>query len=190
MLFLLAASCFVVYKFRWNLRWKFYKLSQNVRGKLSKLKDEAEEELLPRTYHAFVSYNHDKEYEWVRHCLLPKVEDDWGFKLCVGQRDFLAGAAIAENIVNAVENSHRTLIILTPDFLKSQWCDFELHMALTRGHQNVIICYIKQVDHKKLSNVMKRLIKSLTYIEYGEDSGHQEFWMKLHECLLRTGESD
>ena len=141
---------------------------------------------LTNEYDAFVSYNHDKDYEWVRHSLLPKVEEEWGLKLCVGQRDFLAGAAIAENIVNAVENSHRTLIILTPDFITSKWCNFELHMALTRGHQHVIICYIRNVDQMKLTKVMRRLIKTLTYIEYAEDTdGKELFWAKLRECLTR-----
>ena len=136
-------------------------------------------------YNAFVSYNHSKDYDWVRHCLLSKVETHWGLKLCVGQRDFLAGATIAENIVNAIDNSNQTLIILTPGFISSQWCDFELHMALTRGHQHIIICYIEKVDNKRLSKVMKGLIKTLTYIEYGEDEDHSDFWSKLKDCLIK-----
>ena len=142
---------------------------------------------LPRKYHAFVSYNHDKDYEWVANDMVSKVEEEWGYSLCIGQRDFVAGAPIAENIVNAVENSHLTLIILTPDFISSHWCEFELHMALTRGHQHVVICYIRKVEEKKLTKVMKRLIKTLTYIEYGDDEDHNEFWVKLHNKLLDVG---
>ena len=40
---------------------------------------------------AFVSYNHNDDYLWIQNDLVPRVEEGWGFKLCVGQRDFIAG---------------------------------------------------------------------------------------------------
>ena len=187
MLLMIISVSYVIYNFRWKLRWIFYKKMRTLRRKFEMHKIMDEVINLSRKYHAFVSYNHDKDYEWVANDMVSKVEEEWGYSLCIGQRDFVAGAPIAENIVNAVENSHLTLIILTPDFISSHWCEFELHMALTRGHQHVVICYIRKVEEKKLTKVMKRLIKTLTYIEYGDDEDHNEFWVKLHNKLLDVG---
>ncbi len=41
------------------------------------------------------------------------LEDDHGFELCVHNRNFIAGTAIATNITNAVRMTRRTIILLT-----------------------------------------------------------------------------
>uniref|UniRef100_A0A2C9LCR7 TIR domain-containing protein n=1 Tax=Biomphalaria glabrata TaxID=6526 RepID=A0A2C9LCR7_BIOGL len=44
-------------------------------------------------------------------------------------RDFAVGEFIASNIVTAVKESRKTLVVLTRNFLNSTWCNFEMHMA-------------------------------------------------------------
>ena len=58
-----------------------------------------------KRYDAFVAHHHDTEYDFVRLELLPRLEDELGCRLCVGTRDFTPGMAIAENIVEAIDNS-------------------------------------------------------------------------------------
>ena len=138
-------------------------------------------------YDAFVSYCHTYDYEWVQDTLLPKLEDELGFKLCIGQRDFIPGVPIAENVCNAIANSRFTVLVLTPSFLESGWCDFELNMALTRGYKHLILMYKEEVDMGQLSKTLQTLMKSINYIEYSEtEDGQAMFWQKLPNALVGT----
>lgn len=72
--------------------------------------------------------------------------------------------------------------------MASEWCDFEMHMALTRGRQHLIIIYKEIVPVEDMSKTLRMLLKSVNYIEYNEtEEGIQLFWNRLHDALTRTG---
>lgn len=167
-------------RYKWTIRWLFYKWKSLV--KLSKTSGSP---VVNRQYHAFVSHNHSQDFEWVQETLLAKIENEWGLSLCIGQRDFTIGTSISDNIVRAVMSSNYTLIILTPGFIQSKWCDFELQMALTQGYKHIIIIYFKEVAFATMSSVMKRLVKTVTYLEYPTDGdGIEVFWRRLQKALI------
>jgi hypothetical protein len=74
-------------------------------------------------YDAFVSYSH-KDSAWVRETLLPCLEGQ-KLRVCIDFRDFQPGMASLVNMENAVERSRKTLIILTPAWVESEWTAFE-----------------------------------------------------------------
>ncbi|KAH9524503.1 Toll-like receptor 2 type-1 [Bulinus truncatus] len=51
------------------------------------------------------------------------------FKLCIHQRDFVPGKTIFDNIVDSIEASRHTIIVLSPSFMKSHWAMEELRQA-------------------------------------------------------------
>ena len=62
-----------------------------------------------KIYDAFVSYS-GADWEWVVNTLQERLEThDPPYKLCIHDRDFLAGAPIQENIMNSVNQSKRML---------------------------------------------------------------------------------
>ena len=65
--------------------------------------------------------------------MVRKLEDEHGLRLCFHERDFIPGRPIAENIIQAIMNSRRTLILLSKNFLKSKWCRYEFNMARIEG---------------------------------------------------------
>lgn len=73
-------------------------------------------------YDLFVSYD-QSDREWVRRELLPRLESA-GLNVIVDYRDFEIGAPKAVNIEQAVDNSRHTLIVMTPDWLASEWDQF------------------------------------------------------------------
>ena len=80
-------------------------------------------------YDAFVSYSHE-DYAWVVQELRPYLEDqDPAFRLCLHDRDFMAGAAVADNICCAVKTSRRMILVLSKAFLRSHWCHLEFRQA-------------------------------------------------------------
>jgi predicted nucleotide-binding protein len=71
----------------------------------------------------FISY-HSADKEWVRKQLLPLLEQQHELRAIIDYRDFEIGVPKLVNIENAVANSRHTLIVLTPDWVASEWNNF------------------------------------------------------------------
>ena len=95
-------------------------------------------------YDAFVSYNSRDEL-WITEELQPKLEDEFGLKLCLHERDFVLGGDIMEQITSGIANNRKTLLIMSPNFLASTWCHWEMNLAhnrLLRTGQDVLMLAI------------------------------------------------
>lgn len=77
----------------------------------------------------FVSHS-QADREWVDEWLLPRLEQA-GLRAAVDYRDFVVGMPRIESIERAVENSRRTIVVLTPDWLDSEWNAFEALLLRT-----------------------------------------------------------
>lgn len=80
-------------------------------------------------YDVFLSYSHHNA-EWVQTWLFPRIEHA-GLKVCIDIRDFEPGATSATEMERAVLTSRKTVLVLTPAYLASQWTEFENVMAQT-----------------------------------------------------------
>ncbi|MBL7209066.1 MAG: toll/interleukin-1 receptor domain-containing protein, partial [Dehalococcoidia bacterium] len=81
-------------------------------------------------YDAFISYSH-KNSAWVRNTLLPRLEGE-GLRVCIDYRDFEVGTPSLVNMENAVKHSRKTLLVLTPAWVKSEWTEFEALLIQTK----------------------------------------------------------
>ena len=131
-------------------------------------------------YDAFIAYNL-KDISFVKNELLSRLENaDPHYSVCIHHRDFEVGDWIADNIISAVAQSRRTIIVLSQNFLNSQWCRFEFSQAHFRliEDQSFMIIVIALEDPTKLEN-MPKLIKS--YIRTGTyiSKDNKLFWEKL-----------
>ncbi|MCP5107712.1 MAG: toll/interleukin-1 receptor domain-containing protein [bacterium] len=77
----------------------------------------------------FISYSH-KDRKWVGDWLLPRLEGA-GVRVRIDFRDFEIGKPVLINIEKAVEECTRTFLVITPDWLKSQWAAFESFILQT-----------------------------------------------------------
>jgi len=82
-----------------------------------------------RIHDVFISYSHHDD-PWVRHYLLPGLESA-GLRVCIDFRDFELGVPSLVNMERAVERSCRTLLVLTPNWVKSEWTHFEALLVQT-----------------------------------------------------------
>ncbi len=80
-------------------------------------------------YDVFISYSHRDE-TWVRNWLVPRLEH-LGVVVCIDYKDFEPGAPSITEMERAVQTSHKTLVIITPSYLESEWTEFEAVMAQT-----------------------------------------------------------
>ncbi|EEC05722.1 toll, putative [Ixodes scapularis] len=74
-------------------------------------------------YDAFVSYS-NSDTQWVISRLLPQLECSTisNLKLCVYDRDFVAGRNISECILDSIKHSRKIILVLSNSFLQSPWC--------------------------------------------------------------------
>uniref|UniRef100_A0A4W5P6P5 Toll-like receptor 22 n=1 Tax=Hucho hucho TaxID=62062 RepID=A0A4W5P6P5_9TELE len=138
---------------------------------------------------AFVSYNtHDEP--WVLRELLPVLEGQQGWKLCLHHRDFQPGKPIIENITDAIYGSRKTICVISRHYLESEWCSREIQVAsfhlFDEQKDVLILVFLEEIADQQLSpyHRTRRLLKRQTYLSWpraGEYTG--VFWQKLRVAL-------
>ncbi|XP_068698360.1 uncharacterized protein [Montipora foliosa] len=125
-------------------------------------------------YDVFICYS-NKDATWVKE-LLAELEKRH-FTCCIDFRDFVPGAAIVDNISQAIYYSRKTIAILSPDFVNSNWCNHELERALTRidSHQVVPIVYRKCA--------IPLTLRDRTYLDWESCDVKPYFWEHLERAL-------
>jgi hypothetical protein len=112
-------------------------------------------------YDAFISYSH-RNQEWVRGWLLPQLEET-GVRVFIDFRDFEPGAPLLTEMERAVLESRKMLLVLTPDYLASEWAEFENILASTLDpaarRRRVIPLLLKPCE-------LPLRIRTLTYLDF------------------------
>jgi TIR domain len=75
------------------------------------------------SYNVFISYS-PAERDWVHEKLVPDLESA-GLKVLIGRRDFEIGVPTVTNLERAIEQSERTLVVISPGWLENEWTEFE-----------------------------------------------------------------
>lgn len=136
-----------------------------------------------KLFDAFISYS-SKDEAFVAEELAPILENgDPPYKLCLHYREFPVGGFIADTIVQAVESSRRTIMVLSENFIKSEWCRFEFksahHQVLRDRRRRLIVILLGEVPQKDLDPDIRLYLKTNTYLQWGD----KLFWEKLKFAL-------
>ncbi|MEQ2240564.1 hypothetical protein ILYODFUR_016352 [Ilyodon furcidens] len=146
----------------------------------------------PCQYDAFISYNYHDE-PWVIGELLPKLEGQQGWRLCLHHRDFEPGKPIIDNITDAIYSSRKTICVISRRYLESEWCSREVQTASFRLFDEqedvLILVFLEDIPTYLLSpyHRMRKLLKKQTYLSWPRAADQPEvFWEKLRKAL-QTG---
>lgn len=129
-------------------------------------------------YDAFISYSHGDQ-DWVRDTLLPTLEQN-GINAIIDYRDFEAGAPSITEMERAVKESRKTILVLTPNYIKSSWSEFELALAGTldpAGRERRILPILLEKCEIPLR------IKYLTYLNFSDPATLNFQWKKLFSAF-------
>uniref|UniRef100_A0A096NCV5 Toll-like receptor 2 n=1 Tax=Papio anubis TaxID=9555 RepID=A0A096NCV5_PAPAN len=135
-------------------------------------------------YDAFVSYSERDAY-WVENLMVQELENfNPPFKLCLHKRDFIPGKWIIDNIIDSIEKSHKTVFVLSENFVKSEWCKYELDFSHFRlfdeNNDAAILVLLEPIEKKAIPQrfcKLRKIMNTKTYLEWPMDEARQEgFW--------------
>ncbi|XP_023933049.1 toll-like receptor 4 [Lingula anatina] len=171
-----SVTCGVVlaYIYRWTIQYRFYLLRRRLRRHGF---------VKPPPGHVYVSYD-DGNYQWVMNELLRHLEEN-ELDVIIDERDFIGGASLAEAIVEAVDNSRKTVLVLSENFVLNSWCEFEFEMSLARGYNTVIPVMFETVPFGDMTKSLRKFIKAKGYIKWtGSQEGQRLFWKRLMDAIF------
>uniref|UniRef100_A0A8C3WWS1 Toll like receptor 6 n=1 Tax=Catagonus wagneri TaxID=51154 RepID=A0A8C3WWS1_9CETA len=148
-------------------------------------------EELQRTlqFHAFISYS-EHDSAWVKSELVPCLEKE-DIRICLHERNFVPGKSIMENIINCIEKSYKSIFVLSPNFVQSEWCHYELYFAhhnlFHEGSDNLILILLDPIPQNSIPgkyHKLKALMAQRTYLEWPkEKSKHGLFWANIRAAF-------
>jgi tetratricopeptide (TPR) repeat protein len=126
----------------------------------------------------FISYS-SRDKEWVRGELLTRIEQA-GLKAFIDFRDFTRGAPSISECERGVVESRKTLLVLTPNYIESEWGEIENVMAQTLSPANRDLRIIPLLK----ANCKKPLrIAALTHIDFTDGADQDLAWRQLLTAL-------
>ncbi|XP_028376194.2 toll-like receptor 2 [Phyllostomus discolor] len=142
-------------------------------------------------YDAFVSYS-ERDSHWVENLMVQQLEHfNPPFQLCLHKRDFIPGKWIIDNIIDSIEKSHKTIFVLSENFVKSEWCKYELDFSHFRlfdeNNDAAILILLEPIEKKAIPQrfcKLRKIMNTKTYLEWPADEAQQEgFWCNLRAAI-------
>ncbi|NXE91118.1 I18RA protein, partial [Menura novaehollandiae] len=120
--------------------------------------------------------------------LLPDMlENKYGYKLCILERDILPGGAYTDEVVTAIKQSRRVIIILSPAYISGPSI-FELQAAVNCALEDkriklVLIKFKDFQEPETLPPVVKKALRILPVITWKSSisaAPDKKFWKYMH----------
>ena len=106
----------------------------------------------------FISYS-SKDFGWVTDNLISILEKH-SIDYSIHSRDFEIGRPIVQNMADSVYGSRQVLLVLSENYLASNFCREELQMAVQRGldggDSSLIFVIIKTLKKKELPAALRK----------------------------------
>ena len=179
-IFILSISISIlVYRYRWKIRHWYY-------SKRKRHRHQGYDRMFERD--AFISYA-KSESIFIKHKLVPALERElYDLKLWIVDRDSLAGASVAENLTHAINNCKKSVLFLSNNYFRENWCNYEMNMAriesIESNRKLLILVRYENISAKDIPLDYLRLLKSEQSLEYPQHPQDVEtFWNSLAEAI-------
>ncbi|XP_063426964.1 toll-like receptor 2 [Mytilus trossulus] len=180
-----CAFVIIAYKSRFRIRYLIHISNSRRSWKNRKKTSQAP------VFDGFVIYSEPDKY-WLLNNLLPFLENQHGYKLCIHDRDFQIGRPIVDNIVENMDNSRKIVLILSNSFVESPWCKYEVRLAnerfLESGPDSLISIKLEEIRTPLMENTLKMLIKFTTHAVWSEKN-KEEFYVRILDCFQEKNDN-
>ena len=187
--FLILFSMLIIFliRYRWHIKYRLFLLYRNYRPFPENNEDF---EMLQLQFHAYVAYNENSEDDaWVLDDLQPNMEHGpEPVKLCIKRRDFIPGHSVIKSIDENIHQSRKTILVLSPNFVESEWCYHEMDMAKMRlFNENldvIVLVLLKEIPNNVMTLSLCHLLCKKDYLKWPTDrAGQRLFWRRLRQEL-------
>jgi toll-like receptor 13 len=117
------------------------------------------------------------------------MENEANILLCIHQRDFDIGETIIGNIDKYLRTSWKVVVVMSNDFAKSEWCQWEVDVILERrrhlGRDVLVLIMLTNIDTKHMTSQLKTLLESTPYLRYQNGVRENLFWKAAVKSLQR-----
>jgi len=146
----------------------------------SKLEYDTSPATLNESYDVFISYA-KPDLEFAKE-ILQTLEDNYHITACIDYRDFLPGFHPLDQVVEAIENRCRKVIVIfTQEFFDNENCEFQakVAMSLSPGSKRRILIPVlyKPCDIPSLFN-------GIFFLNYTDEDYRKNFWEKLKVSIV------
>ena len=125
----------------------------------------------------FISYS-SKDFAWISENLISILEKH-SIDYSIHSRDFEIGKPIVQNMADSVYGSRQVLIVLSENYLASNFCREELHMAVQKGQDvgdsSLIFVMIKNLKKK----VLPAALREKRLLDFGKYKKKQDWEEKI-----------
>ena len=116
--------------------------------------------------------------------LLPLLEEKHHLKCCIHYRDFTPGKPFQECMAESVYNSNKIIAVLSRNFLKSNYCSYELNIAkyrlLNRKDDSLVII---RIDKESECRKLPRELRKRNFIDYSNSLERPQWENRLLRFL-------
>uniref|UniRef100_H3B971 Interleukin 1 receptor accessory protein n=1 Tax=Latimeria chalumnae TaxID=7897 RepID=H3B971_LATCH len=142
-----------------------------------------------KEYDIYVSYARNaEEEEFVLLTLRNVLENDFGYKVCIFDRDSLPGGNIAEAVFSFIRKSRRMIMVMSPDYLNEKSLSIlEFKLGVTCQHaMNTKLVVVEYKPPECSYPEIAQLRESALFVKWrGERSKRpsSKFWKALRLAL-------
>lgn len=186
---LICIIVMLIVRFRWTIKYKLFLMI----NRKNIFHDEEDIELGRVVYVAYAEDSPQDE-EWVINKLRPNMEDGQGHvNLLIKGRDFISGRPISDNIYEAIQQSRKTILVLSPKFVQNEWCYFEMQMAQMRLFDEnldiIILVLLESIPEHMYTLTLRQLLCRKQYLKWPADNlGQKLFWQRLQAEIQKPSE--
>ncbi|KAK3609578.1 hypothetical protein CHS0354_019592 [Potamilus streckersoni] len=107
--------------------------------------------------------------------------------VCISDRDFDVGVSISDEIIHAIASSSAVLFIISKEFARSRWCEFEAEIALYQ-EKPMILVVLGDLKVRSLPSSLRKVCFKWTRLEWPSSENQaklEEFWNKLIKAIIK-----